>query len=263
RPCVRVLYSRGRDSTIERTPSPVSVRSVFMMGARYPGGSGGGQPERFRVRYPEAFMRFAILVRLAALLATRAHAIDLGAQPLSQGLRELQEGKAALDSTDQRLDSRLRTLRGLAANGRLRPGPRGGPAWRRQDRGHLQGRVQVLDDTTRSALARGGLSIEREDRANGLLAGWGPAASVRAVAGVDGVSSVRPVERGHTRIGSVTSAGDAASRADQVRAFGIDGTGVTVGVISDGLDSLAASQATGNLPGVSVPSGCSAGSGAE
>jgi subtilisin family serine protease len=208
-------------------------------------------------------MRFAILVLLAPLLATRAHAIDLGAQPQNQGLRELQEGKAALDSTDQRLDSRLRTLHGLAPNGRLRPGPRGGPAWSRQGRLHVQVRVQVLDDATRSALGRAGLTIEREDVANGLVEGWVPAASVRAVAGLDAVSSVRPVERGHTRIGSVTSAGDAASRANQVRALGIDGTGVTVGVISDGLDSLAASQASGDLAGVSVPGGCSAGSGAE
>ena len=198
-------------------------------------------------------MRFAIFVLLATLLASHAHAIDLGAQPLNEGLRQLQEGRAALDSTDQRLDSRLRTLRGLAPNGRLRPGPRGGPAWRRQGWVHVQVRVQVLDDTTRSALARAGLSIEREDVANGLVEGWVPGASVRAVAGLDAVSSVRPVERGHTRIGSVTSAGDAASRANQVRALGIDGTGVTVGVISDGLDSLAASQASGDLPGVSVP----------
>ena len=45
-------------------------------------------------------MRFAILVLLATLLASDAHAIDLGAQPLNEGLRQLQEGRAALDSTD-------------------------------------------------------------------------------------------------------------------------------------------------------------------
>src|SRR5215467_1084118 len=184
-------------------------KATSLVGFPSAGGPVGGQPERFRVRYPDALMRLAIPVLLATLLATRAHAIDLGAQPLNEGLRELQEGKAALDSTDQRLDSRLRTLRGLAPNGRLRPGPRGGPAWRRQGRVHVQVRVQVLDDTTRSALGRAGLTIEREDVANGLVEGWVPAASVRAVAGLDAVSSVRPVERGHTRIGSVTSAGDA------------------------------------------------------
>jgi uncharacterized repeat protein (TIGR01451 family) len=53
--------------------------------------------------------------------------------------------------------------------------------------------------------------------------------------------------------GPVNSEGDAAHRADQVRALGINGTGIRIGVMSDGVDSLAAEQALGELPaGVTV-----------
>jgi subtilisin family serine protease len=50
-----------------------------------------------------------------------------------------------------------------------------------------------------------------------------------------------------------TSEGDVAHRAATIRANGsVDGTGVKVGVISDGVDSLAAVQASGDLPAVTV-----------
>jgi subtilisin-like proprotein convertase family protein len=49
--------------------------------------------------------------------------------------------------------------------------------------------------------------------------------------------------------GSVTSQGDAAHGADKARTrFKVSGVGVTVGVLSDGVDSLAASIASGDLP---------------
>ena len=49
--------------------------------------------------------------------------------------------------------------------------------------------------------------------------------------------------------GSVTSEGDATHRAADARGtFGVSGVGVTIGVLSDGVSSLAASQASGDLP---------------
>jgi hypothetical protein len=66
-----------------------------------------------------------------------------------------------------------------------------------------------------------------------------------------------------TNVGSVTSQGDKTHKADVARTtFGVDGTGVKVGVISDGVDGLASSQATGDLAAVTVLPG-QAGSGAE
>ncbi len=50
-----------------------------------------------------------------------------------------------------------------------------------------------------------------------------------------------------------TSEGDVTHKADVGRAsFGADGTGVRIGVLSDGVTSLAAAQATGDLPAVTV-----------
>lgn len=53
--------------------------------------------------------------------------------------------------------------------------------------------------------------------------------------------------------GSQTSEGDATHRADDARGtFGVSGAGVTIGVLSDGVSSLAASQALGDLGPVTV-----------
>jgi len=55
------------------------------------------------------------------------------------------------------------------------------------------------------------------------------------------------------RIGSVTSQGDTTHRAYIARGtFNVDGTGIKIGVISDGVESLADSQATGDLGPVTV-----------
>jgi hypothetical protein len=54
-------------------------------------------------------------------------------------------------------------------------------------------------------------------------------------------------------IGSVTSQGDTTHRAFTARGtFNTDGTGVKIGVLSDGVDSLAVSQGTGDLGVVTV-----------
>jgi len=54
-------------------------------------------------------------------------------------------------------------------------------------------------------------------------------------------------------IGSVTSQGDTTHRAFTARGtFNTDGTGIKIGVLSDGVDSLAVSQGTGDLDAVTV-----------
>ena len=64
---------------------------------------------------------------------------------------------------------------------------------------------------------------------------------------------MRLPDYGFARAGSVNTEGDALLKAANVRStFGVDGTGVRVGVISGGVEGLAASQASGDLPTVNT-----------
>ena len=67
------------------------------------------------------------------------------------------------------------------------------------------------------------------------------------------VASIRRAARFHTNTGSVDSQGDTTHLAAAARAmFGVDGTGIKVGVLSDSVDYLTNSQATGDLGPVTV-----------
>ena len=78
----------------------------------------------------------------------------------------------------------------------------------------------------------------------------GPFDRVEEIAELEFVHRVQTPGYAYTSAGSVTTEGDQILRADQVRnARGITGAGVKVGVISDGVDSRATAQATGDLPG--------------
>ena len=92
-----------------------------------------------------------------------------------------------------------------------------------------------------------------------------PLSEVEALAAHDAVRSIRTADKAVTRkrprklapdilidvleAGSRTTQGDVAHRANTARTtHGVDGTGIGIGVLSDGVGSLAARQATGDLP---------------
>jgi hypothetical protein len=90
-------------------------------------------------------------------------------------------------------------------------------------------------------------------------------ADLPRIAQLEGVLSLTPVFRPITRTGSVTSQGDSLLHARDVRdpgqfpPSGYDGSGITVGILSDSINrvggGLAASVATGDLPGPGNPLG--------
>ena len=96
-----------------------------------------------------------------------------------------------------------------------------------------------------------------------IVQGWVAVEKLEVLAGEGAVKRIRPpsygrsrkAAGGQTRIGSVNTQGDAVHRCDQARAMGYTGAGVTVGVVSDGVDGLAQSQASGNVGAVQVLSG--------
>jgi Subtilase family len=82
-----------------------------------------------------------------------------------------------------------------------------------------------------------------------IIQGWLPHDVIEEASELGFVDKIIPPSYGHTRVGSVTAEADSIIGADQARAeFGIDGSGVKVGVISDGVASLGNSQASGDLP---------------
>ncbi|MBI5285583.1 MAG: S8 family serine peptidase [Chloroflexi bacterium] len=147
------------------------------------------------------------------------------------------------------------------------------------------GRVQVFVFTTTDPAAAGaelkalGMDVQRESSEYGIVQGAIPIVALESAAGLPGVASIAPPERPHLNAGSQMTQGDSILNANLLRStYGVDGTGVRVGVLSDGAEGLAASIASGDLPGVvdtttcdviaSAPAGepadtTSAGAGAE
>lgn len=100
-----------------------------------------------------------------------------------------------------------------------------------------------------------------------IVSGYLPVTALRGIAGLGALNHVRPTYAA-TRTGSVTSQGDVALQAPAARAdYGVDGSGVLVGTLSDSYNCLggaAADVASNDLPaGVLVLQeeiGCSSGS---
>jgi len=113
---------------------------------------------------------------------------------------------------------------------------------------HTYIRVYTLGSAERSQLEAFGVNIEVVNEEYGIVQAWVPFGVIDSVAQLPFVRLITPPGYAVTRVGSETTEGDTVLRADQLRALGFDGTGVKVGVISDGVDSMAAAQATNDLP---------------
>src|SRR3954466_6258910 len=96
----------------------------------------------------------------------------------------------------------------------------------------------VTDDTVKQ-LTDAGVTIEIRDAERRRVQAHLPIAKLNAVALLDVVDSVRLPTYARRRAGNVITEGDAILFADAVRnQFALDGTGVRVGVISDGLKGV-------------------------
>jgi subtilisin family serine protease len=110
-------------------------------------------------------------------------------------------------------------------------------------------RARALDAAALAVLGDHEAEIELVSEALGLVQAWVPFDRIEGLAALDLVEQVARPSYAHSRIGSVTSEGDQDLRADDLRGLrNVTGKGVRVGVISAGAESIAAAQASGDLP---------------
>jgi hypothetical protein len=133
---------------------------------------------------------------------------------------------------------------------------------RLDDRGRAQ--IFVYSDDPQAVvpdLESLGAAVQRVAGEQGIVQAWLPIAEVPAVEALPGVTYIGLPNYGVQRTGSVTSEGDTLLNVASARTnFGVDGAGVRVGVVSDGVAGLATSQSSGDLPAVNTAT-CDVGTG--
>src|SRR5262249_5185216 len=206
-------------------------------------------------------MQRRIIVSIALLCATVS--TSSAQSPLDHVLDSLRDLRAARGS-NAKIESRLLPPRTAAPSaGGLVAAP---PPLAADGSLHVYLDCWPLGANELSKLRQAGARIERIHAARGLVQAWVDPSALDTLAAFSWVHAIRSVDPSVVRAGGITTEGDAASRADVLRAAqGVDGGGVTVGVISDGMDSLADAQATRDLPDVTVPNDnrCQRGAGDE
>jgi PKD domain/Subtilase family len=97
-----------------------------------------------------------------------------------------------------------------------------------------------------------GLGLERATRYGAIVSGWFPLGALERAVRLPSLRFIAASLRPQTQAGLVTSEGDAAMLADDARsAYAVDGSGVTVGVISDSYNQrggAANDVGSGDLP---------------
>ena len=118
--------------------------------------------------------------------------------------------------------------------------------------------VDIIAKSNSSALELINLGMEVTGKAGAIISGYLPITSIESVAASTNVRFLRP-SMCQTRSGLTTSQGDESMHSNSVRAsLGFDGSGVTVGVLSDSYNCLKTADAdiaSGDLPGTGNPEG--------
>jgi hypothetical protein len=193
-----------------------------------------------------------------ALLAGISAGQPLAAQELGeQAIRQIQAiyaDKAARTPTERKLATPLlmahRQSRGKAMIQGLGAFPRIAARAGVDEKGMVVVDIQavVTEDLLRAIPDLGGHVISSHPSYDAVRARV-PIRRIDALAALPDVRFVRPKARFLVNAGAQTSEGDVAHAADTARTvFGIDGSGVRVGVLSGWVASLADRQASGDLP---------------
>jgi Subtilase family len=120
--------------------------------------------------------------------------------------------------------------------------------------------VTEVTDQNLHAIQDAGARIELQDKRQRIVQARVPVSRLEEVGALPFVRFVRLPDYGVRQTGSVDTEGDAVLKADQVRSMlGVDGSGVRVGVISDGINGVFATGCTTCGPTGATPSPISTG----
>ena len=196
--------------------------------------------------------------RPETVAATQAAARQAPVAPRAQTqIAALLAAKAQRTPAQRKVGSRLLEL---AAAEALRASDPPGPRDPEPPAGPVPGVEQVADgrvlvdiraDVTPAVLARieqsGGTVVTSVPGYRAIRALL-PLASLERLAALDAIGTIRTADEAVTRKDD-TSAGDAAHGANRARrTHGVDGTGIGIGVLSNGVRTLADRQKSGDLP---------------
>ena len=91
--------------------------------------------------------------------------------------------------------------------------------------------------------------VTDRDKKNHLAVAWVEVKDLETLASLEAVQTIRTVMPPLVRAGSVTTEGDAIHRTSDVRAtYSQNGSGIKVGIISDGVNSWTGARDSGDLP---------------
>ena len=204
--------------------------------------------------------------RLAALIVVSflywSHSLALSASFQTEGApvfgaQLALEGQARLFKAGLKVDPALSTIQAefeahLAAGRSARDYRSANPAIRAVD-GFVIIDTAASNDPQRLAADLKRLGMARPEVYGRMVSGRFPITAINALEALKSLQLARPAYA-ITNAGTVTSQGDAAVNADEVRAlFGIDGSGISVGTLSDSYDCFG--DAAGEVGNNDLPSG--------
>ena len=229
--------------------------SLLSLKTRSPGGLSG--PSRI-AQFPRPVRPGAARLRttLCAVLLTLVWADCISAQPSAkrppptgQQIEELLAQKARRSPAQRKVSSQLLDMV------ESQPPRAAEDEVRRRDSDKPEPvepvLVDIRADVTKALLARirvlGGTVINSVPKYRAIRAEL-PVVAIERLAALAAVQTIRPADEARTRKEDTTE-GDHAHRANTARAtHGVNGTGIGIGVISDGVRTLAARQASGDVP---------------
>ena len=197
--------------------------------------------------------RLLITAAIAATLVCAARAEAMSPEVMQQ-IQGLLAEKAARTPAQQKIGSHLIYAGKLSRGEPIASHMQSLPLRVRTDAGSraLVDISATVNQTVIEKIAElGGTVLTSLPRYRAIHA-WLPLGAMEELAALPDVTAIRPAaDRIHHKL--TTSQGDVAHRANVARStFGIDGSGVKVGVISDSVDNLATVQRTGDVGAVTV-----------